>query len=125
MFSNHSIFYLFSISSFIVLFHLSYLVSSIFHFIHFILYPSIYFILSYHILFQYHLIHSFFIIYCGICTNRKWNYHFVYLFPFIFFRCSWYLKLLEGKTDSMASILILTLLESRVLFNLGMCHTVH
>ena len=58
----------------------------------------IYFILFYFILllslfnfnsFQIiHLSSSFFLMNCGICANRKWNYPLVSLLPFIFASCS-------------------------------------
>ena len=35
-----------------------------------------------------HLSSSFFLMNCGICTNRKWNYPLVSLLPFIFVSCS-------------------------------------
>ena len=35
-----------------------------------------------------HLSSSFFIMNCGICANRKWNYPLVSLLPFIFASCS-------------------------------------
>ena len=52
----------------------------------------LYFILSYSILFYIIFSNSrlpSFLIYCGICKNRKWNYWVVFILPHVFVSCSW------------------------------------
>ena len=56
--------------------------------------PCTFFYLFFLILFHlftflsYLLVVFLLIMYCGICTNRKWNFEFVCLFLFIFVSCS-------------------------------------